>query len=290
MDREPWPDARATGPQAPAETPDEAPADVRDEAPAGVPGDDGHDGSDLGPDKLTLAGRPGYGGLASDPRIPAWIGRVVAFAVVGAAVSIWAGWRVGVTLAALVAIGDVIYRSRTTSLIPASARITSAQRRSRRRLAVLRMNGYVTLNARAIPDTRHVIDHLVVGPAGVYALDSERWDRRLPVRTATGGQLYHGPFSQRDRLEHARWEASRASHLLGEAAKRAIEVRPAMVIYGPKIPWTVVSLQGVDVFSGRRLRKYLRRQARARRAARLDAQQISLIQEAADRALPPIAQ
>ena len=174
-------------------------------------------------------------------------------------------------------------------IIPASARVTSAQRRSRRRLARLRANGYVTLNARAIPNTKEVIDHLVVGPAGVFALDSERWDRRLPVRAIQGSQLYHGPFSQRDRLEHARWEAAQASRLLGNAVKRKIDVHPTMVIYGPKIPWNVVSLYGVDVFSGNRLRKYFRQQAKARRAVRLDAGQISLIQEAAERVLPPVA-
>jgi hypothetical protein len=240
-------------------------------------------------DRLIPPARPAYAGLASDPRMLLWIGRAVAGVAVGAVISIWFYWRIGVTLGALVVIGDIIYRSKTTPPTPDSAGVTSAQRRSRRRLARLRMRGYVTLNARAIPDSHEVIDHLVVGPAGVFALDSERWDRRLPVRATKGSQLYHGPFSQLDRLEHARWEAAQASRLLGEAVKRAIDVRPAMVIYGPTIPWTVVSLLGVDVFSGGSLRKYFRRQAKARRAARLDAEQISLIKEAAERTLPPVA-
>ena len=106
------------------------------------------------------------------------------------------------------------------------------------------------------------------------------------MRVVTGDQIYHGPFSQRHRLEHARWEAAQASRLLSQAAKFAVDVRPAMVVYGPTIPWTVVGLLGVDVLSGRRLRKYLRQQARARRAERLDARQVSLIADAAERALP----
>ena len=225
--------------------------------------------------------------MAADPRMPVWIGRAVAAAIVGGAVSFWS-WRLGITVAALVAIADIIFRSRTTPTIPASARVTSAQRRSRRRLARLRSNGYITLNARAIPHTKEVIDHLVVGPACIFALDSERWDRRLPVRAIQGSQLYHGPFSQRDRLEHARWEAAQASRLLSNALKRTIDVRPAMVIYGPKIPWNVVSLYSVDVFSGSTLIKYFRRQAKARRAAPLDTGLIGLIQEAAERVLPPV--
>jgi hypothetical protein len=221
--------------------------------------------------------------------VPIWIGRAVAAAAAGSVAGIWAGWRIGVTVAALVSIADIIFRARTTGMIPAAVRVTSAQRRSRRRLAAARMNGYVTLNARSIPGSEHVIDHLVIGPAGVYALDSEHWDRRLPVRTATGDQIYHGPFSQRHRLEHARWEAAQASRLLGEAARFAVDVRPVMVVYGPAIPWTVVGLLGVDVLSGRRLRKYLRQQTRARRADRLDARQISYLADAAGRALPAIA-
>ncbi|HLQ57388.1 MAG TPA: NERD domain-containing protein [Streptosporangiaceae bacterium] len=263
VDRETWPYPRAAGSLEPADEPDQQAR-----------------GS------LAPAGRPLLAGLVADPRAPIWIGRAIAAGVAGSVAAIWADWRIGVTVAALVAIADIIYRSKTTAVIPAAARVTSAQRRSRRRLAALRMKGYVTLHARTIPGSEHVIDHLVIGPAGVYALDSERWDRRLPVRTATGDQIYHGPFSQRHRLEHARWEAAQASRLLSEAAKFTVDVRPAMVVYGPTIPWTVLGLLGVDVLSGRRLRKYLRRQARARRAEQLDARQISRIQVAADRALP----
>ena len=64
-----------------------------------------------------------------------------------------------------------------------AVQVTTAQRRTRRRLFLLRPAGYVALHRRAIPGSDSVIDHLVIGPGGVFALDSERWDRRLPVRT-----------------------------------------------------------------------------------------------------------
>jgi hypothetical protein len=60
-----------------------------------------------------------------------------------------------------------------------------------------------------------------------------------------------------------------------------------MAIYGPRIPWTVASVDGVDVFGGRRLRRYFRRQKKASRGSRLDAGQIERIRAAAARALPP---
>jgi hypothetical protein len=232
--------------------------------------------------------RPIFGALAGDPRLPIWIGRAAMATVVGVAVLVWQGWRLGLTAAALIAIADTVLRSRTTSVIPAAVRVTSAQRRTRRRLFLLRPAGYVALHRRAIPGSDSVIDHLVIGPGGVFALDSERWDRRLPVRSVSAGLLYHGPFSQKERLQHARWEAAQAAGLLSRALGEPISVRPAMAIYGPTIPWIVASLDGVDVFAGRRLGRYFRRQNRTSRAGRLDAGRVEDIQDAAAMALPPV--
>ena len=230
-------------------------------------------------------------GLAADPRLPVWIRRAVVAGVLMILFTIVLDWRWALTFAAAFAIVDTIYRSKTMSLIPAAARVTSAQRRTRRRLYLTRPSGYLAVNARAIPGTDSVIDHLVIGPGGVYALDSERWDRRLPVRTvatssAAGPVLYHGPFSQKDRLAHARWEAAQASRLLGADLGRDITVHPAMVIYGPTVPWIVVRISGVDVFCGRRLRKYLRREA-AGRSGYLDERQVEAIHDIAAQVLPP---
>ena len=66
----------------------------------------------------------------------------------------------------------------------------------------------------------------------------------------------------KDRLEHARWESERAADLLSGEMGKPVAVRPAMAVYGPKIPWDVATIREVDVFSGPRLRKYLRRRAR----------------------------
>jgi hypothetical protein len=52
------------------------------------------------------------------------------------------------------------------------------------------------------------------------------------------------------------------------------------------VPWIVVRIRGVDVFCGRRLRKYLRREAYGR-SRFLDDRQIEAIQEIAAQVLPP---
>ena len=262
MDSETGPGANGAGPASPAQA--------------------GAAGRGQAARSLVPAPRSLLGGLAGDPRLPLWVGRAVLAAAAGIAVMIWQGWRLGVTAAALVAIADTVYRSRI-----AAVQVTTAQRRTRRRLFLLRLAGYVALHRRAIPGSDSVIDHLVIGPAGVFALDSERWDRRLPVRNSSAGLLYLGPFSQEELLIHATWESAQAAGHLSRALDQEIRVRPAMAIYGPRIPWTVASVDGVDVFGGRRVRKYFRRQKKASRGSRRDAGQIERIRAAAARALPP---
>jgi hypothetical protein len=265
VDPETGPEGNGTGPASPA-----SPAETRERARGEV-----------------ARARPVLGGLAGDPRLPIWIARAVMALAGGIAIALWQGWRLGLTAAAVIAVADTIYRSRTTSVVPAAVMVTSAQRRTRRRLFLLRPAGYVALHRRAIPGSDSVIDHLVIGPGGVFAVDSERWDRRLPVRTVSTQLLYHGPYSQRDRLAHANWEAAQAATRLSEVLGKKVSVRPAMVIYGPTIPWIVASLDGVDVFGGKRVRKYFKRQTRTNRA-RLDAGQVEDIHVAAALALPPV--
>jgi hypothetical protein len=142
------------------------------------------------------------------------------------------------------------------------------------------------MHARPIPESQDQIDHLVVGPAGVFAIDSEDWDKRLVVRTKSGKQLWHGPFSMKDRLQHAQWEAQRAADLLSDATGKPVIVRPAMAVYGPRIPWDVATIREVDVFSGPRLRKYLRRRARQGEVRPLTDEEIERIFKAANEAFP----
>jgi hypothetical protein len=265
VDRETGPSQDQTAPQAPAGRP---------AGPAG--------GAAAAPPR-------GGGGPTADPRLPIWGLRALLCLAAFLAVTIWAGWRLGLTAAAVIAIADTIYRSKTMAVIPAEARAGSAQRRTRRRLFLLGQFGYLALHARAIPGTGEVIDHLVIGPGGVFALDSERWDRRLPVRTVGGTLLYHGPADQRARLAHARWEAAQASELLSAELGTSLLVRPAMTIYGPTVPWVVARLRDVDVFAGRRTGRYFRRQnwaSRRGRQPRLDPRQIEAVYDAARLVLP----
>jgi hypothetical protein len=191
-------------------------------------------------------------------------------------------WRLGVTAAILAAIADMVYRARTISSVPAWRRPSAAERRTEAQLKKLERSGYRTLHARAIPGSDAQIDHLVVGPTGVYAVDSEKWDKRLPVRVQSHRKLFHGPFSQKPRLDEARWEASQASELISKALNREITVVPSLAIYGPPIPWKILNVRDVDVFDGGRVRKWIVRRERS-----LTDIEIEKIYEAAAQVLPP---
>lgn len=222
--------------------------------------------------------------IAAHPRLPIWERRIAVALVAGIVFTLLFDWRIGLTAAVIAAIADTLQRAHSTALVPASR--SAAQRGTERRLARLEGAGYLSLHERAIPGSDNVIDHLVIGPAGVHAIDSERWDKRLPVRVIKKKQLWHGPFSQKDRLIEARWEAEQASELISGALGRHIDVRPSLAIYGPKIPWQVLTIRDVDVYSGTEVRKYLRRRAKLNRGRRLSPADIQQIYAAAERVLP----
>jgi len=224
--------------------------------------------------------------LSADPRRRVWLWRAVIAVVI--LVGLWIpGYPlVGLTLAVLVVIADTIIRSRRVFVGPAAVRQAAARRSTCRQLAKLERAGYRAVHDIAIPGTEDQIDHLVMGPAGVFAIDSEAWDKRLPVRTRNGRQLWHGPFSMKDRLEHARGEAEWAAKRLSGALGAPVTVRPAMAVYGPKVHWDVATIRDVDVFSGPRLRRYLRRVARDRDTRLLSDGEVEKIDKAAHTAFP----
>ena len=216
-----------------------------------------------------------------------WQRRVIVAVIFGVAFGILLhNWKWGLTFAVLAAIADTIIRSRTVFNGPEGVRLTRAQKNTIRQLNSLQRKGYRALHIVPIPDSEEQIDHLVIGPAGVFAIDSEDWDKRMPVRTSSHRNLWHGPHNMKDRLEHAHWEADRAAELLSAATGSPVSVRGVLAVYGPKIMWDVAEIRDVDTFSGPRLRKYLRRRAKRRDAHPLRHSDIERIEKAAHVAFP----
>ena len=229
------------------------------------------------PDKVSL-----YGTLKEHETARKWCVRggvalVVAF-VAGLATS---DWRVGVTLGLFTLVGITVYSSRRESEIPRWRKPSAAQRRTEAQLKVMKQLGYRVLHARAVPGGNGQIDHFIVGRRGAFAIDSESWDKRLPLRNKLE-QLYHGRFSKNDRIDEALEEARRAQELISEELGREIKVRASLAIYGPGMPWDSHRLRGVDIITGTKVRKWLRTGR-----DRLSEKEIEEIHRAAEKALPP---
>ena len=228
--------------------------------------------------------------LPMDVQMGFWRVRLILVLVVGVLVFILTrNWAIALTLAILVGIVDVIRRSRSAALYVNGGPHPGARKHTIKQLARMRRDGYFALEARPIPDSREFIDHLVVGPTGVYAIDSEKWDPKLPIRTLNGKRLYLGPESLKDRLDHAVWEAGQASEILSAALGTEIVVRPALAIYGPKVPWDIATIRNVDVFTGSALRNYFKRRSRMKEGVvRLTREEIRTIYDTAARMLPDV--
>jgi hypothetical protein len=278
-------------PAAPPPAVQDAPASERRPGPVGMLRavlQGGQADADGGP-RVTMRDLP------PDVQLRFWRLRLTVMMIVGAVfAALTRSWEIALTLAILAGIVDTVYRSRNAANYQVASPHPGARKRTRAALARMPREGYFTLNDRPIPGTGEVIDHLVVGPTGVYAIDSEKWDSKLPVRTQNHMRLYLGPQSQKDRLNHAAWEASQASEILSEALGTEIPVRPALAIYGPRIPWDIATIRNVDVFTGPALRKYLKRRGRASGAMKVTAEpevkltreEVRTIYEAAERMLP----
>jgi hypothetical protein len=231
--------------------------------------------------------RETYGDLLSNPVVRRWAWRIGVAVLVAALFAYVFDSRVGFTVAVLGTIADTVRRARMNSTVEAWQKASAAERKTERQLRNLAKNGYEVLHARAVPrDDEGVsdgrIDHLVIGPSGVYAIDSEKWDKRLPVRTLSHRKLFHGPINKKDRLDEARWEADQASKIISAQVGFEVPVQPSVAIYGPAIPWKVMRVRDVDVYSGGRAKSYLRR-----RPTILTTTDVERISRAAEQSLPP---
>jgi hypothetical protein len=228
-----------------------------------------------------------YGDLIGNPVVRRWGQRIGVAVLIGALFAFVFDIRVGFTVAVLAAIADTIRRARMSSTVEAWQKPSAAERKTERQLRGLAKNGYQVLHARAVPrDDEGVsdgrIDHLVIGPSGVYAIDSEKWDKHLPVRTLSHRKLFHGPTNKKERLDEARWEAEQASKIISAQVGFQVPVQPSVAIYGPQIPWKVMRVRDVDVYSGGRAKSYLRR-----RSTILTDTDVERIARAAEQSLPP---
>ncbi|WP_182884020.1 nuclease-related domain-containing protein [Microbispora sp. H10949] len=206
-------------------------------------------------------------------------GLALAVAVVLAALI---DWRAGLAGGALAALADTVYRWRTHEAVRTWRRGALGERRTARRLRLLSTLGYAVLHDRRLPHGRANVDHLVIGPTGVFVLDSKQWRPDAHVRRARGGVRRGRVFTDAD-TRALIYEARAVSRALTAAYGARVEAVPILAVHGPHVP-----RKGITLSSGTHvLRPSLLATWILRYGPRLDRDEVTRLQQAAERAFPP---
>jgi hypothetical protein len=172
------------------------------------------------------------------------------------------------------------WRGRSTP-DPARAwrRGAKGERRTAKRLRPLTQRGWVVLHDRAIPGFPGNVDHLVIGPSGVFVIDSKFWAGRAV--TVAEGVLYVGGFAVD--VRPTLWEAEQVGVALAdELVGTHTAVVPVICVHGAFFPGDGHALGALDVVPGRELRRYVQRP----RAGHLHRAAIVRLAAAAEARLP----
>ena len=182
-------------------------------------------------------------------RVAATLGIAVAGGVLGRLVVPRLGPVVGVLAALAVGWG---LRFRPSPDAIAWRRGAAGEQRTARLLGPLEQQGWVVLHDLAVPGSRANLDHLVIGPGGVFVVDSKHYRGRLQLDPS--GRLWHGRYPLTAVLRAVSFEADRAAQVLADPQV----VVPIVAVHGAQVPWGKVVTEGVPAVSARRLPSMLR--------------------------------
>ena len=94
---------------------------------------------------------------------------------------------------------------------------------------------------------------MLIGPGGVFVIDSKQYRGRL--RLDGSGRLWHGGYPLTPALRTVDFEADRAAQVLVDPG---VVVVPIVAVHGAQVPWGKVVMDGVPVVAARRLPSMLR--------------------------------
>jgi hypothetical protein len=162
--------------------------------------------------------------------------------------------QLGLVVAALAAVAAGWgLRFRLSPEASAWRRGAAGERHTARLLAPLERHGWAVLHDLAVPDSRANIDHLVIGPGGVFVIDSKQYRGRLQLDSS--GRLWHGRYPLTPAVRAVSFEADQAAQVLADPG---VAVVPIMAVHGAQVPWGKVVIDGVPVVPARRLPSLLR--------------------------------
>jgi hypothetical protein len=181
--------------------------------------------------------------------LPWRVAATVAIGAGGGVLGSLLGPRLGLVLSVLAAVAAGWgLRFRPSPDARAWRRGTVGERRTARLLGHLERHGWVVLHDLAIPRSQANIDHLVIGPGGVFVIDSKQYRGRL--RLDPLGRLWHGRYPLAPALRAVSFEADQAALVVTDPE---VVVVPVMAVHGAQVPWGKVVMDGVPVVPARRL-------------------------------------
>jgi len=139
-------------------------------------------------------------------------------------------------------------------------------------------DGWHILHDLAIPNSAANIDHVAVGPPGVFVVDSKNWTGRV---NAGDGTLWTGRYPKRRELETLRWERDQiASVLSGALPTWPISCRAVICLTSAKLDAPVLEAGDITAVAPAELVRHL-----AGRPGLLQPGHIDRIAEVLDRRL-----
>jgi hypothetical protein len=163
-------------------------------------------------------------------------------------------WLAGLAVAATAA-----WRLRFRASQPTRAWRDGArgERATARRLQRLERHGYVVLHDLQVPGSHANLDHLAVGPAGVFVIDSKYY--RGALQLGVDGMLWYGGYPLAQQLATAVWASVRVAEALQLPPE--VPVIPLLVIHRAPVPWGGLTVAGVQVIPPSALANTLGREA-----------------------------
>jgi Nuclease-related domain len=183
--------------------------------------------------------------------LPWRLAGVIAAGVLAGTLTHGAGPRLAGPAAALAA-GALGWRLRFRLSAEARAwrRGARGERRTARHLNKLVRQGWTVLHDLAIPQSRANGDHLLIGPPGVFLVDSKAWHGTITL--AVDGSAWHNGHPLDQTLATVRWEAQQLATALGAP------VLPLLCVHDTKIPWGEIYVDNVPVLTPTKLLGLLR--------------------------------
>jgi hypothetical protein len=152
----------------------------------------------------------------------------------GLAVAALVGWRL---------------RFRPSEQARSWQRRAHGERHTARQLRRLDRDGFVVFHDLAVPGSPANLDHLVIGPSGVFVIDSKQWTGS--VHQSADGLAWHNHYPLDRTLETVRWEAETVGRLLGT------RTTPLLCVHGAHIHGGGLEAQGVAIVPTHLLRSAL---------------------------------